>query len=78
MVLTGIFILGAIFGAVLYRIYTNTQSINNSVKEVYLKKHISKLEENAKQTGKKAPNKSKRRSSKKGRASRATQGTSKS
>ena len=78
MVLTGIFILGAIFGAILYRIYTNTQRINSNVREVYLKKHISKLEGDAKQKINKTSNKSKRRYVKKGGASGSIKGSSKS
>ncbi len=78
MVLTGIFILGTIFGAIIYRIYTNTQSINDNVKQAYLKKHISNLEGDAKQKRKKTSNKSKRRYVKKDGSSRSTKKSSKS
>ena len=76
MTLAGIFILGAIIGAIVYRAYINTQYTNSKLKATYLKKHISKLEENAKQKRKKASNKSKRRYTKKSGSSRSVKGTS--
>jgi len=77
MVLIGVFILGALVGSVSHRAFISASCTNDVVKSRYLKEHIVKLEEDAKQAKRAKAYKSSRRHSKKSGASRSAKGSSK-